>query len=153
MTSTTCRSRIHDVLTTPIEFRMVFRTSFVECLAAVSVVLVLTHLIVPQVQAAREAARRTTCKSGLKNLGLALHNYFEMYGDLPAPRGVPNGSPQGDQVKNWPDLILPQLATPPRLDSFIFVQPDPTDQFEFRLISKWSLLSNDRAEPDGEYIF
>ena len=71
MNSSTFRSRIGDVLSTPIEFRMTYRIILVEYVMVISVILLLLHLIVPERVAAREAARRSTCKNGLKQLSLA----------------------------------------------------------------------------------
>ena len=78
MNSSTFRSRIVEVLSTPIEFRMTYRIILVEYVMVISVILLLLHLIVPEWVAAREAARRSTCKNGLKQLPLAWHNYYEM---------------------------------------------------------------------------
>ena len=63
-------------------------------------------LILPAVQQAREAARRTQCKNNLKQIGLALHNYHEMYGAFP-PAFVADKN--GKPMHSWRVLILPYL--------------------------------------------
>lgn len=49
--------------------------TIIELLVVIAVIAVLVALLLPAVQAAREAARRSTCKNNLKQIGLALHNY------------------------------------------------------------------------------
>ena len=57
--------------------------TLVELLVVISIIGMLTALLLPAVQAAREAGRRATCISNQRNLGLALHNYASSKGTLP----------------------------------------------------------------------
>jgi prepilin-type N-terminal cleavage/methylation domain-containing protein/prepilin-type processing-associated H-X9-DG protein len=102
--------------------------TLVELLVVIAIIGVLIALLLPAIQAAREAARRTQCLNNLRQFGLAFHNYETAHRKLP-PGDISTGSSAGlsvharllpyfDQtnLRNLVNFNAPYLHTDPALD-------------------------------------
>lgn len=78
---------------------------------------ILLALLLPAVQQAREAARRTQCKSNLKQIGLAIHNYADTFRLLPAAH---LDDSDGNPALSWRVSVLPFLDEVPRYNRYSF---------------------------------
>ncbi len=109
--------------------------TLIELLVVIAIIAILVALLLPAVQQAREAARRTSCKNKMKQIGLALHNYHDTHRTFP-PGGVSAHSNSGTgwcslapgagtsySFAPWTVLILPFLDESPRYENFNFSGP------------------------------
>ena len=75
--------------------------TLVELLVVIAIIGILVGLLLPAVQAAREAARRTACSNNIRQIGLSLHNYENVYKMLPSAGFQHAGTPR--EPLTWTD--------------------------------------------------
>ncbi len=96
--------------------------TLVELLVVIAIIGILIALLLPAVQAAREAARRSQCSNNLKQHGLGLHNYHDTFQTLP-PGGMwhrPNTAGRGGNSLSWCTFVLPFIEQGPLHDKIDF---------------------------------
>jgi prepilin-type N-terminal cleavage/methylation domain-containing protein len=119
--------------------------TLVELLVVIAIIGVLVALLLPAVQAAREAARRMSCTNKMKQFGLALHNYHDTH--LVFPPGVillvpdtqcPPAGGTAQTGPSWLVLLLPYLE-----------QQGLYNQFNFnnRFVGRFNLASQSTNGP------
>ena len=101
--------------------------TLVELLVVIAIIGVLVALLLPAVQAAREAARRGQCLNNLKQLGIAVHNYHDSKGALPV-----SARPVGSTTE-------PRIAAMTRLLPF-FEQGNLLRSFDLK--KNWGAIEN-----------
>ncbi len=99
--------------------------TLIELLVVIAIIGVLIALLLPAVQAAREAARRMQCANNLKQIGLALHGYHGSYGTFPAGGWifVPNVPQNRNMNMGWSAAALPWLEQKALGDALNFSLP------------------------------
>ncbi|WP_152051940.1 DUF1559 family PulG-like putative transporter [Tautonia marina] len=103
--------------------------TLIELLVVIAIIGVLIALLLPAVQAAREAARRAQCTNNMKQIGIALHNYHDTVGAFPTSfwratpvynAATPGVHPEARWGHSWIAMTLPYLEQQPIYNAINF---------------------------------
>jgi prepilin-type N-terminal cleavage/methylation domain-containing protein/prepilin-type processing-associated H-X9-DG protein len=97
--------------------------SLVELLVVITIIGMLVALLLPAVQAAREAARRATCLNNLHQIGLGLQNYHSVHASFPPGCIQPAFMISNGRQFAWSALLLPYIEQQPLSTAIDFSQP------------------------------
>lgn len=95
--------------------------TLIELLVVISIIAILIALLLPAVQQAREAARRTQCRNNLKQIGIAMHNYHDTYRMFAKPAIIGLKLASGldvSTVSPWSVALLPMMDQGPLFDRY-----------------------------------
>jgi hypothetical protein len=115
------------------------RFRWLQVCVPIAIAMLLIGLLLPAVQQAREAARRSQSKNNLKQLGLALHNYHDVFSLLP-PGGTFDADGKGHH--GWATLLWPFVESTPYYNMMNFNQPwDAAENAGFCLFRRREFLN------------
>lgn len=98
--------------------------TLIELLVVIAIIAILISLLLPAVQQAREAARRTQCRNNLKQIGIAIHNYHDVHSKIP-PGSFWNARNSGIRYQQGSVLahLLPYIDEGPMFKQIPFSNP------------------------------
>ncbi|MBN1393825.1 MAG: DUF1559 domain-containing protein [Pirellulales bacterium] len=137
--------------------------TLIELLVVITIIGVLVALILPAVQAAREAARRANCSNNLKQIGLALHAYHDARGSFPpgniqrtagnCPGMEEPGLSYSTRFGNWMIAILPYIEKNALYDGYDFSHNNESAENEsFREATVSTYLCPSDYTADGPIV-
>lgn len=121
-------------------------------LVGICVLGILLALLLPAIQAAREAARRNTCSANIRQITLAMHNYHDTYNSFPPAYTVDDN---GQPLHSWRVLLLPFMEQKQLYDQIAHDEPwdSPANrQFHDRVMHLYTCPSSSGDPTETNYV-
>jgi prepilin-type processing-associated H-X9-DG protein len=115
-----------------------------ELLVVMGVITLLVGILLPAIQAAREAARNVQCQDRLRQIGVALHVHHDKYGRLPAGWHT---NADGQTAFGWAPYLLPELEETSLFSLIDFHQPTSSPAAILSITPAMFICPSDEAEP------
>lgn len=112
--------------------------TLVELLVVIAIIGVMVGLLLPAVQAAREAARKMSCSNHQRQVGLAIHNYHAAYDRFPS--GWIAEEPEDEPGWSWAAAVLPfieQQSVYEKIDFSVAIEEDQHELVRLQVISTY----------------
>jgi len=125
--------------------------TLVELLVVIAIIGVLVALLLPAIQAARESARKASCRNNLHQLGVAMHNYESSYRKLPPGYTYAPGAQGNALGHSWIDMLLPFIELTDMYQRIDFKKPiyDPVNAPVREIHISTLLCPTDDVSPNG----